>query len=557
MLSHLSIRNIVLIEKTDIDFSKGLCVLTGETGAGKSILLDALGLVMGGRAEAKLVRAGEEKALVSATFELVELGEELAKQLEDNGIELEDGQLMIRRQLTSDGKSKAFINDVAVSAKMLKVIGELLVEIHGQHQQRGLMDEALHGDFLDAYGEVATIKTKVASAYGEWHKARSELKKLTDMIEQASRDREYLEHMQAELQQLSPEEGEEEHLSDERLRMMQAEKMAATLDDALKELSQPKDVYEGLRSAQSTLSRSTLQEASRFSPAIEALEKALIEVEEARVVLEDIGRSTGYDQYELEKIEERLFALKDAGRKYKLSVDELPTLYREVTEKLATLEGQEYQLAGLEQAVKETRAAYFEVAEKLRDKRKKVASKLEKSMHTELTPLKMQATRFQVLVEEKPESAWDKSGADTIRFEVATNKGTDFGALAAIASGGELSRFMLALAVVLAGTRGTPTMIFDEIDTGTGGAVADAIGGRLQLLGKGAQVLVVTHLPQVAARGAQHLFIEKSERANSTITEVKGLSDTERSEELARMISGAEVTEEARKAALKLVEAAA
>ncbi len=553
MLTHLSIQNIVLIESAALECGAGLCVLTGETGAGKSILLDALGLALGARSEARLMRAGADKAQVVAEFTLGDTAA-LRTQLEELGVEAED-YLIIRRQLTADGKSRAYLNDVAVSAKALRDVGEQLVEIHGQHQQRGLLDSATHGRLLDAYGKHNALLAQVARDYAAWREARQAREALLAETEQTAREKEYLEHMRAELKGLNPKPGEEDALTGQRTRMMQGEKMAATLDEVIVELEQPRSVYEALRSAQSILLRSTLKEAEKFTPAIDALEKAMLEVEEARGMIMALGHASQFDQGELERVEERLFALKAAGRKYNLPLDELPDLFAQVKEKLEMLSQQEARLVVLDKNVVAACEAYQTSAQALSEARRKTARKLMTAVHAELAPLKMEATRFEVALQPKEESGWNALGMEKVEFHVATNKGSGMGALAEVASGGELSRFMLALAVVLGETKATPVMIFDEIDTGTGGAVADAIGRRLERLGQVAQVLVVTHLPQVAARGSQHFVVEKAEKKGATFTRIRSLSATEKEEELARMLSGAEVNDKAREAARHLLQA--
>ncbi len=552
MLKRIAIKNIVLIEEAEMNFQRGLCVLSGETGAGKSILLDSLGFVLGSKNETRLLREGAEKASVIAEFSLDD-APNIAALLEELGLEAAQ-EIILRRQIGTDGKSRAFVNDEAISSKALKQLGELLVEVHGQHQQRGLMDATGHGALLDAYGKLEPQIAHVAIAYEAWKTAKTELAKLTAALKQAAKERDYLEHMLEELDKLQPQMGEEEELSDTRIEMMQSEKRATLIDDALKELHMPKAITQILRSAQGMLARSTLQGIEMFSPAIDALEKAMLEVQEAESVLEELGRDCAYNPQELERIEERLFALKDAARKYGIPADELPILLEEVREKLNNLQSQESKIAELEKTLAQTQKAYLEIAHKLRNERQKAAQKLESSLHIELEPLKMAATRFRVMLDERPESSWSARGIDEIYFEASTNRGSAFGALSAIASGGELSRFMLALAVVLAEIKSMPCMVFDEIDTGTGGAVADAIGKRLGKLGLGSQVLVVTHLPQVAACGQQHFHIEKNEIAGKTTTRVQELSATAREEELARMLSGAEVSQEARLAARKLLE---
>ena len=554
MLLHLSIRNIVLIEQVNLQVGPGLCVLSGETGAGKSILLDALGLALGGRAESRLVRRGAEKAVVTAEFSLEGLPY-IHEELEGLGLEPgSEDMLVLRRQLDAQGKSRAFINDEPVSAKALKSIGEKLVEVHGQHQQRGLLDPSSHLALLDGFGRHDDLLRRVSDVYAIWNEQTEALKLLQRSIEQTKRERDYLEHMQAELAALNPQPGEEEALSDRRLAMMQAEKMATTLDEVLVELQQPRSVEDALRSAQNILMRSTLKEAEQFSPAIDALEKAMVELQEAQAQVRELGHAMEYDPGELEAVEERLFALKDAGRKYNLPLDELPDLMIQVNEKLALLATQEEQESALSRQVDEARSAYLKQAEKLRQTRRQVAGRLEKALLAELKPLKMEATRFQVAMTPKEEEQYSAQGIDTVQFEVATNKGSDLGPLQQIASGGELSRFMLALAVVLADVHATPCMIFDEIDAGTGGAVADAIGRRLETLGEHAQVMVVTHLPQVAARGNRHYRIEKTAGKCETTTTITQLDTQARQEELARMLSGADITTQARAAAGQLLE---
>jgi DNA repair protein RecN (Recombination protein N) len=554
MLTRLSIRNIVLIEQAEIEFSAGLCVLTGETGAGKSILLDALGLALGARGEARLVRSGADSASVTAEFSLSGVPG-LAEKLEALGVEEAEEHLIIRRQLSADGKSRAFLNDAPVSAKALREVGEMLVEVHGQHQQRGLLDREMHETLLDAFAGNEVLRGQVAACFAEWKAARQAVEALREEIAAATREKEYLEHMRAELDALASRPGEEEELAERRTRMMQSEKMATTLDEALALLDQPRSVHEALRGAQAVLLRSTLKDAEQFSPAVDALERAMIEAEEARHLLVAIGRASEFSQDELERTEERLFALRAAGRKYNVPLDSLPELFQQVQEKLELLRQQRGRLAVLEKEAEAARAAYIQHAEKLRATRGTAAKKLADAVMRELASLHMEATRFEVRNLPKEEAAWNERGMDVIAFAAATNRGSAVGDLAQIASGGELSRFMLALAVVLGEAKATPVMIFDEIDTGTGGAVADAVGKRLEALGAHVQVLVVTHLPQVAARGQRHLVVTKEEKKSVTRTSVRVLSAAEKREELARMLSGAEVNDKARAAAKHLLEA--
>lgn len=552
MLTEITIRNIVLIEQSDISFEPGLCVLTGETGAGKSILLDALGLALGARAETRLIRRGKEQASVSAVFD-ISANPGAQAVLEELGLEQAD-ELIIRRTLTPDGKTKCFVNDMAVGVAALKQLGERLVEVHGQHDGRGLLDPSTHREMLDLHGELGRDCAAVEAAYITWTTSRDRLEEAQKTIEAAEREKDYLLHMQKEMSDLAPKENEESELADKRTTMMQSEKLAETLNDALNELHNGKGVAGMLNSAQRILARSALH--NQFSAAIESLERASNEAQEAETAIEAVLRDSQYDPAQLERIEERLFTMRAVARKYNLQPEQLPGLLAEVNGKLSTLKNQEHQIGELQKAVSEAKAKYHTLAEKLSKQRQKAAKSLEKAVTDELDSLKMGATSFSVLQETLPEERWSASGIDGVQFQAATNRGTALAPLHKIASGGELSRFMLAMKVALAKVKSTPSIIFDEIDTGTGGAVADAIGKRLAKLGQTHQVLVVTHLPQVAAMGNQHLHILKEEKSGATFTKVSTLTDKGRKEELARMLAGAEVTSEARKAAEKLLQAA-
>jgi DNA repair protein RecN (Recombination protein N) len=559
MLTRLSIRNIVLIEAADIPLEAGLCVLTGETGAGKSILLDSLSLVLGARADASLIRHGQESGSVTAEFD-VRGNSAVAALMAEMDIAADD-TLIIRRAISADGKSRALVNEQPVSVTALKRLGEALVEIHGQHDQRGLMDASSHRALLDEYGNHTPLLTEVRAHYSAWREAQAALARLEEEIEQTKREEDFLRHMANELAKLAPEEGEEEDLSERRTTMMQSEKLFETLKEALGELQGGKGISQQLRSAQRLLLRSPLNSTNRFATAIDALDKAANEVDEAEVTLEQLGKEATYDPAKLEDIEERLFALKAAARKYHTSVAELPALHADAEAKLARIDSRGSALSAAQKLTETKRAEYVSAAEKLSAKRIAAGKRLMKAVETELAPLKMGNARFRARIEPQAENAWAAHGMDMVAFEAATNapKGADipFAPLAKIASGGELSRFMLAVKVALAELRSTATLVFDEIDTGTGGAVADAIGARLAALGKASQVLVVTHLPQVAARGVQHLLISKQQVKSKVHTSVTALGADERREELARMLAGSEVTPEARKAAARLLEQAA
>lgn len=552
MLLSLAIRNIVLIEALDLEWGRGLCTLTGETGAGKSILLDALSLVLGVRAESRLVRSGAEQGSVIAVFDVA--GNKAAETvLQEAGFEMEN-PLFLRRIVNSDGKSRAFINDQPVSVSLLKSLGETLVEVHGQHDQRGLMETAQHREMLDAFGRLSGKLKEVSAAYVAWQDLQQQVKEAQAKIEAAKREEEYLRHSLQELENLAPEAGEEEELATRRQRMMSSEKLAESLNTAMKELTEVKPVQDALHSAQRILTRSGSGEEALFEKAIDALERAAVETAEAMEALQTTADRIEYDERELEQAEERLFALRAAARKYQVTVEELPALQAEITEKLNLLGQTETMIGDLERQAKEARAAYVEAAKALSEAREKASRKLEKKVQAELAPLKMEKTRFQVVLEPLPESQWGPEGCERVYFLAATNVGSHMAPLAKIASGGELSRFMLALKVALSEVKSTPVMVFDEVDTGIGGAVADAVGQRLERLGKQAQVLVVTHLPQVAAQGKHHYFIEKRSKGKTTRTSVHELKGMERKEELARMLAGAEITEEARAAAGRLME---
>lgn len=557
MLSRLSIRNIVLIQACDIELSRGLCVLSGETGAGKSILLDALGLALGARGDAGLVRTGEAQGSVTAEFDIAQ--NHAAKQALAE-LELEAAEsLIIRRGIGADGKTRCLVNDQPVTVAGLKKLGETLVEVHGQHDQRGLQDSTVHRSLLDEYGALGVKRKSVAEAYRTWKMRADAMAQVKAEIEKTAREQEYLQHMRSELAQLAPQPGEEEALTQQRTTMMQSEKLFDVLNEAIGELNHGKGVTGSLRSAQRILVRSPL--AERFAAVVEGLEKAALEAEEAQYALEKCGHDAAFSPEKLEQVEERLFALKAAGRKYNLPVDELATLYQEVRDKLALIDSQEHRLEQLAREEAEAKEAFKAAAQKLSAERAKAAIKLEKAIMQELAPLKMEHTRFRVRLEPLLEANWSEWGADGVHFECATNvtkgaKDVPYAPLNRIASGGELSRFMLAMKVALSSVRSVPTLIFDEIDTGTGGAVAAAIGERLSLLGEAAQVLVVTHLPQVAARGNQHLHVAKQQKAKQVTTTVEALTPEARQEELARMLAGATVTPEARRAAQKLLEPA-
>ncbi|WP_298466919.1 DNA repair protein RecN [uncultured Erythrobacter sp.] len=553
MLTRLSIRNIVLIEALDLDFSRGLGVLTGETGAGKSILLDALGLVLGDRAETALVRAGEPKASVTASFEFASMPSSIVDVLDDADIEIEPGEpLIIRRQVKADGGSKAFVNDQPVGVALLRELAPALVELHGQHDDRGLVNPRGHRALLDRYAgtDLAGLERRWAS----WAKAEARLAEARAEVEQAKADQDLLIAYLAELTALEPQAGEEARLADTRASMQKGERLAGDLEEL-------RHIWEGsdsplasLRVAARRLDR-IAEEHPLLTEALAALDRAVIEAGEAEEKLEAAAGALVHDPQALDEAETRLFELRALARKHRCEVDALPELMRDMRAKLDAIEGGEAELDALEAAAREGREAYVKAAEKAHGQRIKAAKKLDKAVAAELAPLKLDAARFLTSIGTLTEEKWGANGMDSAEFLIATNPGADFAPLAKIASGGELSRFILALKVALAEKGGAATIIFDEIDRGVGGAVASAIGERLARLASAeGQLLAVTHSPQVAARGSQHYLIAKASSGTVTKTSVALLDEAGRQEEIARMLSGAEITSEARAQADRLLE---
>ncbi|MCW2411433.1 MULTISPECIES: DNA repair protein RecN [unclassified Sphingobium] len=552
MLTGLSIRNIVLIEALDLVFERGLTVLTGETGAGKSILLDALGLALGMRADSGLVRAGADQASVTATFDPPAPGSALAILLAESDVAQEQGEpLLIRRTLKADGGSRAFINDQPCSAALLRDVGAYLVEIHGQHDERGLINPRGHMDLLDAFGglDAGAVRT----AHGVWQTAQARLTEARDTLESAARERDYLAHAVAELTAFAPEPGEEETLATERADMQKSARLTedmAALDDLL---GGSDGALAKLRQAARRLDRIG-EEHELLTQALAAFDRAVIEASEAEEHLARAGEALSVDPARLDAIETRLFDLRALARKHQVAADDLADLAARMSDQLARIDAGEAGLADLERDVAAARQAYEAAAQALSDGRREAAARLDAAVAGELAPLKLDAARFRTDVELLPEGQWRASGKDRVEFMISTNPGAPFAPLTKIASGGELSRFILSLKVALAAQGSAGTMIFDEIDRGVGGAVAGAIGERLARLSGGGQVIVVTHSPQVAARGAAHLLIAKSSQGTITRTGVHPLDDAERREEIARMLSGAEITNEARAQAERLLE---
>lgn len=554
MLVALSIRDIVLIDRLDLEFAAGMSVLTGETGAGKSILLDSLSLALGARGDADLVRHGEAQGQVTAVFD-VAADHPVRMFLRENDVD-DDGDIILRRIQTSDGRTRAFVNDQPVSAGLLRQAGALLVEIHGQHDDRALVDPESHRALIDVFGGLTAEAEAVTQAFATYRAADKAVTDHEKRIEAARNEADFLRAAVEELSALKPETGEEEQLAARRTDMMAVEKIAGDLNEAFETLNGTASPIPELASLLRRLERKADQVPNLLGQPVRTLAEAMDLLEETRGGLESALRETEYDPRELEAVEERLFALRAASRKFSVPVDELSALCSRMSGDLADLDAGEDKLAALVSAAGKARAEYDKKAASLSDKRRKTAKALEKAVEMELPDLKLERAKFIVEVESNPESR-SRSGIDQLEFHVQTNPGTKPGPMMKVASGGELSRFLLALKVSLADKGSAPTLVFDEIDTGVGGAVAEAIGLRLARLAGSVQVLTVTHAPQVAARAAGHFLIAKeATRKDRVATRVQLIDEDHRSEEIARMLAGSVITEEARAAARRLLTAA-
>jgi DNA repair protein RecN (Recombination protein N) len=551
MLQALAIRDVVLIDRLDLAFERGLSVLTGETGAGKSILMDALGLALGARGDAGLVRKGATGATVTASFEPA-ARHPVHALLREHGIEAE-GQVILRRTLGADGRSRAFVNDQPASVGLLREIGGTLVEVHGQFESHGLLDIATHRAALDAFAGHSGLVDDVAAAHAAWRAAVEAEATARDDASRAEQDADFLRHALDELDALDPKLGEEAELAQQRAMLGAREKLIDALNGALGDLTAQKGVESHLRTAQRQLERVAAQAAGRLDAALAALDRAAVEAVEAIAQIQAFGASLDLDPQALERAEERLFALRALARKHRIEVDALAGFRADVARRLAAIDDREGFLAALAKTAAAARTRYVSAAGALSKSRAAAADKLDRAVMRELPPLKLEKARFRTLREDLPEGAWNAAGADRIVFEVATNPGSNPGPLDRIASGGELARFMLALKVVLARSASAPTLVFDEVDAGLGGAAAAAVGERLARLAKDVQVLVVTHSPQVAARGSHHWRVAKGSRGAITLTTVAALDTEARREEIARMLSGASITAAARAAADSLL----
>lgn len=556
MLTRLSIRNVILIDKLDLEFSAGLAVLTGETGAGKSILLDSLGLALGHRAEARMLRKGADQAVVSAVFD-VPAGHPSRTLLSENGIDADDDELILRRVLGSDGRTKAFINDQPVGVGLLKQLGECLVEIHGQFETQRLLDPAGHRALLDAFAGHDADLDDVAGKYQTFRDMQVALEAAEEKARKALQNEAFLRHAVDELQALAPAPGEESTLAEKRRMLQHGEQISAAIQATEQLISAEGGAEDKLAKAVHEIERASGKAGGRLDETLATLMRALSEVADAGGYLERATADLDMDPQALEAAEERLFALRALARKHHVDVDALADLQGKLESELADIDAGGETLKRLQAAVGAAKKAFQSASETLGKKRRAAAGTLDKAMAVELAPLKLGTAKFVTQVSALSEDKWSALGTDRIAFEVATNPGAEPGPLNRIASGGELARFMLALKVVLAEADPVPVLVFDEVDAGIGGAVAAAVGERLSRLGAGVQIFVVTHSPQVAAKGSRHLYVRKGADGKQAFTEVVALNGDERREEIARMLSGETVTSEARAAADSLLKGAA
>jgi DNA repair protein RecN (Recombination protein N) len=551
MLVALAIRDLVVIDRLDLRLGAGLTVLTGETGAGKSILLDALGLTLGMRAEGSVVRRGAERASATAEFTLP-ASHPIRTLLAERGMTIEDS-LVLRRVVGSDGRSRAFANDEPVSIGLLRDIGAVLVEIESQSEAHGLLDSATHRALLDAFAGNAALVVKTREGHGAWREAAEIEARARAAAEMARTEEDLLRHTERELSDFAPRNGEEPKLADERAFLMGASRLAEAVAATRAEIGQGRGVAGTLNAAHRMLARQASAGGERLTPALKALEAAAIEATEAETALDALARDLDPDPRRLEAIEERLFGLRDLARKHNVPPDRLPALLNDIRGKLATLDQSADATKALAAATKAARDAFLAAAKALGATRKKAAAELDLAVTRELKPLKLDRAIFRTRLDVLAEDDAGPDGLERIAFEIATIPGTEPGALAKVASGGELSRIMLALKVTLASTGDATTLVFDEVDAGVGGATAAAVGERLAKLARKRQVIVVTHSPQVAARGDCHLRVEKRLAGEGATAQVRTLEPAHRREEIARMLAGARITDEARAAADRLL----
>jgi DNA repair protein RecN (Recombination protein N) len=554
MLLGLAIRDVVLIDRLDLSLRAGLCVLTGETGAGKSILLDALGLALGQRAEAGLVREGAAEAAVTAEF-VVGPDHPAHAILDEAGIATAGEAIVLRRLVRADGRSRAFVNDAPASVGLMRQLGDSLVEIQGQFEQRGLLDAATHRLLLDAYAGDSLVGGAMARAWDAWRSAARRERAAAERLAMSRGDEDLWRHQLAEIEALRPEPDEEERLAARRALLQNAERLDETLAEAIAELDGEAGAGAALARAARRLERSRERAQGLFDSPVAAVERAAAETAEALAALEAAARQIELDPGALETAEERLFALRALARKHRVTVADLPGLRQDLTARLAAIDEGVDGAEALAGDTAAARAGFVAAAASVSQARAAAAQHLDAAVTAELAPLRLDKARFRTVLIPQGEAEWGEHGVERVHFEIAANPGSPYGPLARVASGGELSRFMLALKLVLAGGSPAPTLIFDEVDSGIGGAVAAAVGERLQRLGTSLQVLVVTHSPQVAARGAWHWRVAKLLSEQRTVTRVEELDRDTRQEEIARMLSGRTVTAEARAAAASLIAA--
>lgn len=548
MLSALTISNVVLIEHLVLEFTTGLNVLTGETGAGKSILLDSLGLALGARGDSSQVRQGQSTASVIAEFTLPD-NHAARAFLHANELFVE-GTLLLRRVVKADGGSRAFINDQPVSIALLREIGDMLVEIHGQHDERGILNARSHRDLLDSFGKLESLTRRVDAAWQDWRAADAALLAERDLQQKALLDINFIEHAVSEIRNLKPLAGEEQVLAQRRQELQRGQKMVEDLEQVSRWLGGANGAVAQLRQAARKLDRHS---DAGLGATLAALDHALEEAATAEDMVERLRQHLAHDPDEFERMEARLFDLRALARKHRIAVDDLANFCTELEAQLAAAAAGDDRLAHLTAVLSAKRDQYLFAAAALTKARQAAARALDAKVTAELKPLKLDSARFQTRLIRLEDARWGAGGVEQVLFEVSTNPGADFGPLARIASGGELSRFLLALKVALATTGNATTLIFDEIDRGVGGAVASAVGERLAHLARAAQILVVTHSPQVAACADHHWLISKATRAGLTLSQVQRLDATARREEIARMLSGDEITNEARGQAQRLI----
>jgi DNA repair protein RecN (Recombination protein N) len=551
MLTALAIRNVVLIEHLTLNFEPGLTVMTGETGAGKSILLDALGLALGARSESGLVRAGAELATVTAEFTLPPDHPVLGLLTEQGLQSTQD--LVLRRAVGTDGRSRAFVNDQPISVGLLRQVGDMLVEIEGQFEAHGLLDVASHGNHLDRFANLQGRVDKTRLAFATWRVARQQHADAVAMQDKARTEEDFLRHAVGELDLAAPKPGEEAELAASRALLSHREQVIESLTGALADLSGDRSAERTMAAALRKLQRVSDKLGTDGAATIAAIDRATIELTEAIAALGRLVQAVDADPQKLERIEERLYLLRDLARKHRVQPDELADLHEKFRNQLAALDQQGGGLAKLREVEAKARAEYVAAAENLSKARNRAIKMLEAQINRELPPLKLERAKFSVQVEKLDEPRWGERGWDDVVFAVATNPGAAPGPIQEIASGGELARFMLALTLVLSRGQPAETLIFDEVDSGIGGATASAVGERLQRLSEDLQLLVITHSPQVAALADHHWRVAKELFRNNAYTTVSALNRQDRREEIARMLAGAIVTNEARAAADKLL----